>query len=130
MDAEMLLKLLAVLKGGGSAGADTQTGTGGSPLLALLPLLMQGKSAGGGAEMLPLLMKLMGGSSPFAAAFGGGGASAAGTPPPEPERPARAYAREEPRERREGLSPFADIGFAGAEVTSFMEKLWRLRRRV
>lgn len=27
-------------------------------------------------------------------------------------------------------APFDDIGFAGAEVRGFMEKLWRLRRRV
>lgn len=41
------------------------------------------------------------------------------------ERYARGYAR-----RQYAETPFGDIGFAGSEVRSFMETLWRVRKRV
>ena len=41
------------------------------------------------------------------------------------EAPDRDYPAERRRE-----TPFGEIGFAGTEVRSFMETLWRVRRRV
>ena len=43
---------------------------------------------------------------------------------------ANTYARNAYAARAPHGAPFDDIGFAGAEVRGFMEKLWRLRRRV
>lgn len=203
MDAEMLLKLMSVMKSGQNAGASRESGNGnagntaaggfplgallagmnagnsgqqngGNALLSVLPFLLSGMNGGnaqaagaqqngggGTGNMLPLLLSLMSGGNPFgnANAFKAAGKDGNDVPPrdnaqndfrdyggcrdSDAERGDRRqsenadsrfhgnpYARNAYATRAPYRAPFDEIGFAGAEVRGFMEKLWRLRRRV
>lgn len=152
MNADMntLMTLMSMLGGGEKGGNRMQT---------LLPILMSmmtarggngsaqstadtgtAQSAAGAGErnpfgMLPFLMNMMKGSSePFRpgadAAKAAGAEEKRGAEYPRGgggrgESPSYGYAG-----RRYGETPFGDIGFAGSEVRSFMETLWRVRKRV
>ncbi len=119
-DLNTLMMLMSVL-----GGKNRETGsTNMLPLIAEMlknrtppPSADDGQKTGGRglADMLPLLMGMMKGgmSAPSAAP------EAAPTPMPEAP-PVRRYAE----------TPFVGIAFAGAEVRSFMETLWRVRKRV
>lgn len=148
MNADMntLMTLMSMLGGGEKGGNRMQT---------LLPLLMSmmtarggngsaqsaadtgtAQSAAGAGErnpfgMLPFLMNMMKGSSePFRPGAEDKNARASGAEYPRGgggrgESTSYGYAG-----RRYGETPFGDIGFAGSEVRSFMETLWRVRKRV
>ena len=132
----LLMSMMTARGGNGSSQSTADTGTA--------------QSAAGAGErnpfgMLPFLMNMMKGSSePFRpgadAAKAAGAEEKRGAENANPradgaeyprgnggrdERYARGYAR-----RQYAETPFGDIGFAGAEVRSFMETLWRVRKRV
>ena len=114
-DLNTLMTLMSALKGG----APSDAPSGG--MSALLPVLLSVMNARGGTDggmstLLPLLMNMAGG---------------AGKPPQNAEASGKVAPsdRDYTAERRRE-TPFGEIGFAGAEVRSFMETLWRVRRRV
>ena len=73
----------------------------------------------GMSRLLPLLMNMMktGAPSPDTAS------------PRQDGEGADGGTRAAPRTHTYAETPFGDIGFAGSEVHTFMETLWRIRRR-
>ena len=124
-----LMNLLGGMKSGG-------TESGKADMSAMLPVLLgmlnaknngtaenaDGVPSDGMSRLLPILMNMMkpGGAQPAGAA-----------PPRESGANTSPYgsAQNAQRTRTYAETPFGDIGFAGAEVRSFMETLWRLRSR-
>lgn len=93
-------------------------------------------------QLLPLLAGLSGGKNnfgvnPFAAAksadaargFENDNGASDSFDRTAPNERGRTYSRSTEAPRNYG-SPFEDIGFAGSEVRGFMEKLWRIRKRI
>ena len=112
-----LMNLLGGMKSGG-------TEKGKADMSAMLPVLigmLNAKTApqDGMSRLLPLLMNMMktGAPSPDTASPRQDGESADGG------------TRAAPRTHTYAETPFGDIGFAGTEVRTFMETLWRIRRR-
>ena len=95
-----IMTLMAMLNGAGGRQDTSSAGSG---------------TNGAGANMLPLLMNMWGGGQK------GADSSVRETPAKETDSPARA--------RDYAETPFGEIGFAGSEVRSFMETLWRVRSR-
>ena len=132
----LLMSMMTARGGNGSAQSTADTGTA--------------QSAAGAGErnpfgMLPFLMNMMKCSSePFRPGADAAKAAGAEEKRGAEEGNARASGAEYPRGgggrgestsygyagRRYGETPFGDIGFAGSEVRSFMETLWRVRKRV
>lgn len=136
-----------------AAGKDGQaTDRGAGNLNALLPLFLsiagtKGDGRGGNiAELLPLLMKMTGApadakrpaTEPSASDRGsyGYGAESPFRTSPEPQgqgfsRYASAFSATDGgrRGRAEGAphSPFGEVGFAGGEIRSMLDSLWRVR---
>ena len=145
---QALLPLLMSMTGGRTAETASANAGGGNDMMKMLPLimgLMSGNRGVGGTD----------GQSTYAASqppngnayeenrnpsYTGGygaehtGANYAGTGAGY----AGAYAQSRPDPYRNAAHPqnapynrpFGDIGFAGNEVRGFMEKLWRIRRRI
>ena len=71
------------------------------------------------SRLLPLLMNMM-----------KAGAPSPGTASPRQDgEGADGGTRAAPRTHTYAETPFGDIGFAGTEVRTFMETLWRIRKR-
>lgn len=121
-DMNTIMTLMAMLNGAGGRQDTSSAGSGTNGAGAnMLPLLLSMMTARGGTEnggaggMLPLLMNMMG------AGQKGADSPVRETPARETDSPARA--------RDYAETPFGEIGFAGSEVRSFMETLWRVRSR-
>ena len=123
-----LMNLLGGMKNGGAEKGKTDM----SAMLPVLIGMLNAKNAANGSaenaggapgdgmsRLLPLLMNMMktGAPSPDAA------------PPRQDGESANGGTRAAPRTHTYAETPFGDIGFAGTEVRTFMETLWRIRRR-
>ena len=122
-DINTLMALMSAL-GGMKRENDGDVAPRGNAMMNILPLVMSmtgGRQAESGnvngaerRDILPLILNLM--------------KNGTGTPPSE-NREEKPAPKDTPP-RRYAETAFEDIGFAGAEVRSFMETLWRIRKRV